>query len=728
MTPPTDPLETLGRRSALAVAERRGVLDPEAEVAAVARRAGRPRRRQIAVMAVAVLAAVPLTVSLLRPAPRDVQFTPAPAPEAWVEVGRDVFNGTEPPSQTRPMEGTFAGGVSGVAIAGETIVAVGLEPDPGPGSVTRPSAWTSQDGRTWDQGGVDDGGSTYAEAGLLMEDVVPVVTGDTEWLVAVGYANFEPRTEPIMWESYDGGATWGLVPVGGTGVMTSVVATSNGLVAVGYDNDLPAAWIAATGEEWVRTQVGGAGGTFPGTLTDVAASGGRLVASGADRAGSQQLWVSEGGHAWEPATLPAVPVDTQVQLSSVSAAPSGGFLAAGSLATAGEETRDGIVLESDDGRSWERMETLGTIGGDGGQYLSAVAPAPEGLLAVGSDDRQATIWSSAGGAWEVVFTDDTVPDGGLSSAEELFPTPAGLLVTGIATAEQGPQEARAWLRAAPDGEQVPPPAEIINQPMGTFGGAKPLGPVTADGVTVTAEEQSGVITAVDEESGAPLWTYDLYENAYLGPVVDETLLAASQYGQVVALDMTSGSERWTLDRHLDVVESPGAPTVEGGVVYIPTSYPIEGGTAAPRVRAVDLATGAVLWTRSLEAGTDLQWAPPVVTEDLVLVADTLSHPRSAPTSWLHALDRRTGERVWRFDLETRRQGFDERPPLVDAGRVFVAGPFGPLFAIDLATGEQLWRRPDDEEPRVIDLQGANLRVEINGRERLVDVDSGELVG
>ena len=727
MTTPTDPLENLGRRSALAVAERRATSDREAEIAAVARRAGRPRRLRIAAVAVAVLVAAPLAVSQLRTPPRDIQFAPAPGPAPWVEVGRNVFNGTEPPPETRPLEGTFAAGVSGVAVAGDTIVAVGLDPDPEPEQTpARPAAWTSQDGRTWDRGGVDDGGAAYAEAGLLMEDVVPVTIRGEQRLVAVGYADFEPETGPVTWQSSDNGTTWELMPVGGTGVMTSVTVTPTGLVAVGSDADEPAAWTSATGHRWVRAQVETSVYPTASTLTDVAASGGRVVAVGHYGLGESGLWVSEDGATWELTGPPHI-IDAQLDLRSVTATSAGGFLAAGSLSVSGEQDSDGAVFESADGRTWERTSTPAPAGTPGAQFLSTAVEAPGGRMVLGSDQDRATIWSAVGDEWEVVFTDDTVPDAGFSSADELFATPAGLLVTGIATA-QGPQEARVWLRPAADGEVTPPaPVEIIDQPIGTFGGATPLGPVTSNGVIVTAEGYgSGVITATDA-SGAELWTYDLHESAFLGPVAGETLLAASHFGQVVALDIRSGSQRWSLGRHLDVVESPGVPAVEDGVVYLPTSYTIEGDTAAPRLHAVDLATGAVRWTRNLEPGTDLQWAPPVVADDLVLVADTFSHPRSAPTSWLHALDRGTGERVWRFDLETRRQAFNDYPPLVRNGRVFVSAFKGPLFAIDLGTGEQLWRRPADEEPRALRLDGDALIVELNGREHRVDVSNGAVL-
>ena len=712
MTTPTDPLRNLGRRSALAVAERRAVGDHDAEVAAVAHRAGRPRRRQIAALAVAMLIVLPLAVSRLATPSRDIRFSPPPAPASWVEVGRDVFNGRG------------AGAISGVAVAAENIVAVGLEPDPEVGARTRPAAWTSTDGRTWEHHFVSDKGSLYRDAGLLMQDVAAVALGDQEWLVAVGYANFEPRTEPVVWLSYDEGVTWELRRVAGTGVMTSVTVTPSGLLAVGYDGAGPAAWSSFNGEDWSPMQVERRGEMFPGSqLLDVTAAGDRAVAVGRYGLDESGFWLSEAGAAWQLFGAPELP-DARLEISSVTAEADGGFLAAGPLALSGEGS-DGAVLESADGRAWERTSTPVPAGTPGEQALAAVVTVNGERLAVGHDRGRAAIWTSAGGDWRRAFTDEAAPEGVVSQADAIVATPAGLLVTGIATVEGGAQEARMWLRpgtAAPPA----PPVEIIDQPIGTFGGSTPLGPLTYSGITITAGGfESGVITARDARTGAEVWTYDLFENAFLGPVSGSTLLAASQYGQVVALDVESGAERWSLS--LDVVESAGHATVEDGVVYLPTSYPVEGDTAAPRVYAVDLESGAVLWRRSLEPGTDLQWAPPVVTGDLVLVADTLSHPRSAETSWLHALDRVTGKRVWQFDLETRRQGFFDHPPLVRDGTVFVTGAWGPLFAVDGATGQQRWRRPAGEQPRALRLAGDALIVELNGRERRLDIEDGTLV-
>lgn len=77
-------------------------------------------------------------------------------------------------------------------------------------------------------------------------------------------------------------------------------------------------------------------------------------------------------------------------------------------------------------------------------------------------------------------------------------------------------------------------------------------------------------------------------------------LVAPSFGFVAALDTVSGAERWRLRVPAD--GSPGNPTVRGGVVYLPVSFPSEGDTRAPLLYAVDAEParrgGAARWHRA----------------------------------------------------------------------------------------------------------------------------------
>lgn len=170
-------------------------------------------------------------------------------------------------------------------------------------------------------------------------------------------------------------------------------------------------------------------------------------------------------------------------------------------------------------------------------------------------------------------------------------------------------------------------------------------------------------------------------------------------------------QRWALA--LDPAEHPGAPAVDDGVLYLPSSRQGEGDTGAPRVRAVDVATGEVRWETELLPGLDLQWAAPAVAEHLVVVTDTLSHPGSAPTSWVHALDRRTGAVAWRVDLNDAQAGFHESPLLAADGVLAVASKSA-IIGIDVATGQERWRREGRSLPQLIEVVDGVLHANLDG--------------
>lgn len=110
---------------------------------------------------------------------------------------------------------------------------------------------------------------------------------------------------------------------------------------------------------------------------------------------------------------------------------------------------------------------------------------------------------------------------------------------------------------------------------------------------------SGLVRALDVESGEELWRTELGGFVFVSPVVvGELLYAASEAGDLAALDRMSGEIRWTLPLGGPVYASP---VVLDGVLYIGADDGI--------VRAVEAAAGppprrAVYWD-STRAGTAL---------------------------------------------------------------------------------------------------------------------------
>lgn len=193
----------------------------------------------------------------------------------------------------------------------------------------------------------------------------------------------------------------------------------------------------------------------------------------------------------------------------------------------------------------------------------------------------------------------------------------------------------------------------------------------------------GAVNGYDAASGALRWTVPVGTTAFVGVVTHDTVIAMPQYGAVVALDSGTGHERWRVE--LDPAESATsvAGDNEAGIVVVGSSFPVEADVRAPRVRGIDLANGEVRWLTELLPGLDLQHTAPVLVEGLALLTDTLSHPHSAPTSYLHALDLSSGTLAWRADLHDSTQGFHCRGPEVADGTVTVVTDQGGHRSFDL---------------------------------------------
>jgi outer membrane protein assembly factor BamB len=170
---------------------------------------------------------------------------------------------------------------------------------------------------------------------------------------------------------------------------------------------------------------------------------------------------------------------------------------------------------------------------------------------------------------------------------------------------------------------------------------------------------SGRTGAYDARTGALRWSHRTGPNALVTAVGNGTVVVAPQYGPLIGLELATGRERWRFRLAAD--QGPESGTIDGDTLFVGTSFPTEGAVDPPVVYALDLASGRQRWRTVLDPGTDLQWAGPVVDGGQLLVADTLSHEGSAPTSHLHALDAATGRRRWKADLHAPTQGFFNAP-------------------------------------------------------------------
>lgn len=110
----------------------------------------------------------------------------------------------------------------------------------------------------------------------------------------------------------------------------------------------------------------------------------------------------------------------------------------------------------------------------------------------------------------------------------------------------------------------------------------------------------------------------------------------------------------------------------------------------------------LVWSYDLESTRGVE-ATPIVVDGVMYV--------TAPWSIVHALDVRSGKRLWTYDPEVPREkgknaccDVVNRGVAVHEGKVFVGSLDGRLVAIDARTGKRMWERNtliDDDKPYTI---------------------------
>ena len=191
------------------------------------------------------------------------------------------------------------------------------------------------------------------------------------------------------------------------------------------------------------------------------------------------------------------------------------------------------------------------------------------------------------------------------------------------------------------------------------------------------------------KTGTQLWNFQLI-NAYgfrdwASAVAfhDDVLYVVSREGDIVALDAEQGQLIW----RDDFGGRASMPVIANGVVY---TKPSTGGPMLAR----DARTGKRRWRNSGDSSGFHAFDGPIVTEDTV-------YARS--WSYLHAVDRTTGETRW-----TSHAGGQGRKILVAEGAVYVVG--GPTwYALDVAAGTVLWESHIDEDASSYDVGQGFLR-------------------
>lgn len=133
----------------------------------------------------------------------------------------------------------------------------------------------------------------------------------------------------------------------------------------------------------------------------------------------------------------------------------------------------------------------------------------------------------------------------------------------------------------------------------------------------------------------------------------------------------------------NAAKTPDWPTT--GVDYAETRY-----SRLDQINAANVKDLGLAWSYNLESTRGVE-ATPVVVDGIMYV--------SASWSVVHAIDTRTGNRIWTYDPQIDRStGFKGCCDVVNRGvalwkgKVFVGAWDGRLIALDAATGKEVWHK------------------------------------
>lgn len=215
------------------------------------------------------------------------------------------------------------------------------------------------------------------------------------------------------------------------------------------------------------------------------------------------------------------------------------------------------------------------------------------------------------------------------------------------------------------------------------------GPIVADEKVFTING-AGVITALSLIDGDRVWqrdvTADDKETQPFGGGLafdDGVVFATTSSAEIVALKGSDGSVLWRA--HL-AAPVRAAPTVKDNRVYVVTIN--------NQLEVFDAKDGSLVWTHSgiLESAGLLGGAGPAVHDGIVVV------PYSSGE--VFALRAENGYPLWSESLVTPGRldplsslSHIRARPVIDRGYVFLIGHSGQMVAIDVRSGQTVWRLP-----------------------------------
>lgn len=195
--------------------------------------------------------------------------------------------------------------------------------------------------------------------------------------------------------------------------------------------------------------------------------------------------------------------------------------------------------------------------------------------------------------------------------------------------------------------------------------------------------ENGEIFALDTDNGEVVWRTEVGGEVMAAPAVSEGYLVAHLgNGAVTALDAATGESQWTHEEEVPPLSLRGSssPVISAGGVML--------GTNNGRAIVLILDNGQLAWDERVVAPSGSSDLDRIVDIDASPVVRGQTVYMLAFNGELVAMELRSGEVMWRRDYA----GY--RTPHVTASRIYVTTQDSHVVALERLNGNERWRNDD----------------------------------
>ena len=186
-------------------------------------------------------------------------------------------------------------------------------------------------------------------------------------------------------------------------------------------------------------------------------------------------------------------------------------------------------------------------------------------------------------------------------------------------------------------------------------------------------DDMGYLTAYALKDGKALWRFQSGKRIVGTPAVSEGIVVfGSADCKIYGLNAQNGNLLWTGETSEPVL---GAVTIDNGTAYI--------GASDHTFRAINTCNGEIKWTFTGVKG--YIETKPLVTDSKVIFG--------AWDNTLYALNKADGRELWKWTGGLTRMHFSPAAvwPVAAEGKVFITDPQRAMTAIEIETGNTVWR-------------------------------------